>query len=82
MKIYRANSHPNFPHGGKYTPFLETQKVGDNLIIDGPYGRFDYQPGGNALICKNDIIQKDNITKSKESFLLLEAVESRLFSRP
>lgn len=33
VKIYRPNVHPNFPNGGKYTPFLETQKIGDKLMI-------------------------------------------------
>ena len=33
VKIYRPNANPNFPNGGRYTPFLETQKIGDKLII-------------------------------------------------
>lgn len=50
VKIYRPNSHPNFPHGGKYTPFLETQDVGDKLTIEGPFGRFSYKAGGMVTI--------------------------------
>ena len=50
MKIYRPNTHPNFPHGGKFTPFLEEKGVGDRLLIEAPFGQFDYQPGGTALI--------------------------------
>jgi len=42
VKIYRPNAHPHYPHGGKYTPFLETQEVGDKLMIEGPFGRFNY----------------------------------------
>ena len=50
VKIYRPNTHPNFPHGGKYTPFLETQEAGDKLMVEGPFGRFDYEAGGIVSI--------------------------------
>jgi predicted ferric reductase len=50
VKIYRPNVHPDFPHGGRYTPFLETQNIGDKLVVEGPFGRFDYDIGGNVRI--------------------------------
>jgi|JI61114C2RNA_FD_contig_61_1149151_length_422_multi_2_in_0_out_0_1 cytochrome-b5 reductase len=33
IKIYRPNSHPKFPNGGKLTPFLEKLELGDQLDI-------------------------------------------------
>lgn len=45
IKIYRSNSHPKFPNGGKLTPFLEQMKLGDTLNVEGPLGRFSYRRG-------------------------------------
>lgn len=49
FKIYRANVHPKFPHGGKLTTWIESQNVGDLITIEGPLGKFDYQPHGKVI---------------------------------
>lgn len=45
IKIYRPNTHPKFPNGGKLTPFLENMKIGECLDVEGPLGRFNYRRG-------------------------------------
>jgi len=35
IKIYRPNSHPEFPGGGRLTPHLETMKIGDKVTMSG-----------------------------------------------
>lgn len=50
FKIYRANSHPQFPNGGKFTPYLESLGIGGKLMMEGPFGLFGYRPGGIAVI--------------------------------
>ncbi len=45
IKIYRANTHPKFPHGGKLTQFIEAMKIGDRLEVEGPRGKFNYERG-------------------------------------
>jgi ferredoxin-NADP reductase len=45
IKIYRPNSHQKFPNGGKLTPFIENMKVGEQLNVEGPLGKFNYRRG-------------------------------------
>ena len=44
IKIYFANQHPRFPHGGALTQYMEKMKVGDCLSFKGPLGEFDFEP--------------------------------------
>jgi ferredoxin-NADP reductase len=50
IKIYRPDSNPNFPNGGKLTPYLETLNVGDTINVEGPFGRFGYEPKGTVIV--------------------------------
>jgi len=43
VKIYRANTHPQFPNGGPLTQYLENNlKVGDKLTMTGPVFKVTY----------------------------------------
>lgn len=42
IKVYFKNVHPKFPEGGKLTQYLENMKVGDEILVKGPSGRFEY----------------------------------------
>ena len=53
VKIYRPNTHPDFPHGGKITPFLENREVGDKLLIEAPFGQFGYEGNGTVVLSNN-----------------------------
>nr|BDT56506.1 nitrate reductase-like protein [Rapaza viridis]BDU67343.1 nitrate reductase-like [Rapaza viridis] len=46
VKIYRKNTHPAFPNGGKMSQHLETLKVGDLVDFMGPTGQFTYEGKG------------------------------------
>jgi NAD(P)H-flavin reductase len=50
IKIYRPNVNPNFPQGGKLTPYLEKLGVGDKINVEGPYGKFDYREKGIVVV--------------------------------
>ena len=50
--------NPNFPHGGKLTPYLEKLGIGDKIHIDGPFGRFSYKPGGVVIIDGEEMPKK------------------------
>jgi len=47
VKIYRANSHPKFPNGGKMSQFLEAMKIGDEVDVRGPIGKLSYLRNGS-----------------------------------
>ena len=34
IKIYRPNSNPNFPKGGKMTPYLEKLEIGALINVE------------------------------------------------
>jgi cytochrome-b5 reductase len=42
IKVYFADTHPNFPEGGKMTQHLERMSLGDTIDVKGPSGRFEY----------------------------------------
>jgi len=42
IKTYRANDSKIFPNGGKFSQYMESLKVGDDLIVQGPFGRMEY----------------------------------------
>ena len=50
VKIYRPNVNPNFPNGGKLTPYIESLNIGDKINVEGPFGRFGYEPNGTIVI--------------------------------
>ncbi|KAL4469190.1 hypothetical protein ABPG72_008930 [Tetrahymena utriculariae] len=53
IKIYRPNTDPKYPQGGKLTPFLENLKIGDIIKISGPIISINYDKQGYI-----DIIRK------------------------
>lgn len=67
VKIYRKNVLPQFPNGGKFTPYLETLEPGAKLNIQGPFGLFGYKTGGTAIISIQLVIQGINNTNVRES---------------
>lgn len=58
IKIYRANVHPKFPHGGKMTTYIESLKEGDTINVEGPFGRFGYKAGGVVVIDGEELKKK------------------------
>jgi nitrate reductase (NAD(P)H) len=49
VKIYHANTHPNFPEGGKMSQYLGSLVVGDSIECKGPVGHFEYVGGGRYI---------------------------------
>uniref|UniRef100_A0A286R227 Nitrate reductase [NADH] n=1 Tax=Ulva prolifera TaxID=3117 RepID=NIA_ULVPR len=47
VKIYKANVHPKFPEGGKFSQILEALEVGDTVEVKGPIGHFHYDRPGH-----------------------------------
>jgi NADPH-dependent ferric siderophore reductase len=47
IKIYRANTHPNFPDGGVMTQWLEALPIGETVRMFGPRGKMFYK--GDSL---------------------------------
>ena len=70
-----------FPNGGKFTPYFETLKVGDRIHLEGPFGNFDYLPGGQAIISIAVDIQGDSRRRSKGLWGLQAEAASLLFIR-
>jgi len=48
IKSYRKGQHPKFPHGGKFSQYLELLKIGDMIDVEGPKGKLIYK--GEGLI--------------------------------
>ena len=65
VKIYRPNKDIKYPNGGKFTPYLETLNEGDRIHLEGPFGNFDYLPGGNVVISKKTFTQRDRLKRSR-----------------
>ena len=61
IKIYRANVHPRFPKGGLMTQYMESMKVGDHMLMEGPKGRLEYQGQRNFVIAKKAVKNKTKI---------------------
>ena len=66
IKIYRPNVHPDYPNGGRFTPFLEAQEVGVKMMMEGPFGKFSYKPGGTVLISTNHLKKREKNTNAKD----------------
>jgi len=58
IKVYHANEHPRFPHGGMMTQYLEKMNIGEYLKIEGPKGKLKYIGCGNFYILKDYSIRK------------------------
>ena len=65
VKIYRPNKDIKYPNGGKFTPYLETLNEGDRIHLEGPFGNFDYLPGGNVVISKTTFTQREKLKMLK-----------------
>lgn len=52
-----------FPHGGKLTSWIESLSIGDRITIEGPLGKFIYEPHGK-------IITDDFTTVAKRIFFI------------
>jgi cytochrome-b5 reductase len=51
IKVYKANVHPKFPHGGRMSQHLDSLKIGDTIDIKGPKGHMEYLGnGGNFWV--------------------------------
>jgi hypothetical protein len=81
IKIYRPNANLQFPNGGKLTPFLEKLNVGDKLHVEGPFGKFAYEEGGNITLGRCFTIQEKRKSNTKGSFSWQAAAESLLAIR-
>ena len=58
IKVYHKNVHPNFPHGGLMTQYLEKMPVGEYIKIEGPKGKLKYTGRGNFYISKQYHIKR------------------------
>lgn len=52
IKVYFKNVHPKFPEGGKMTQYLENMKIGEEIMVKGPSGRFEYVGHSKFTITK------------------------------
>ena len=50
IKIYFKNTHPAYPNGGLMTQYLDSLKIGNELLISGPKGRLRYLGKGYFTI--------------------------------
>ena len=58
IKVYHANVHPKFPHGGLMTQYLEKMPIGEYMKMEGPKGKINYIGCGNFYIQKEYNIKK------------------------
>uniref|UniRef100_A0A1B0D3G2 NADH-cytochrome b5 reductase n=1 Tax=Phlebotomus papatasi TaxID=29031 RepID=A0A1B0D3G2_PHLPP len=56
IKVYKKNTHPKFPNGGKMSQHLDAMKIGDTIAFRGPSGKLQYLGNGAFSIKK---IRKD-----------------------
>lgn len=52
VKVYKRDTHPKFPEGGKMTQFLDQMKIGDKIAFRGPSGKLQYLGNGKFSIKK------------------------------
>jgi predicted ferric reductase len=57
------------------TPHLEKLKEGDKVHLEGPFGKFRYEPEGNIILSKISITKMANRKYSREFSSWLEAAE-------
>lgn len=46
VKVYYANTHPDYPEGGRLSQYLNTLPLGAKMTFTGPTGKFHYQGRG------------------------------------
>ncbi len=46
-KVYKPNTHPKFPDGGKMSQYLDKMSIGDSIDVKGPSGRLTYERKGS-----------------------------------
>jgi len=46
IKVYKANTHPRFPTGGKMSQHLDSMEIGETIEVKGPIGEFVYKGNG------------------------------------
>lgn len=63
IKVYRANSNPKFPDGGKLSQHLDSLTIGDKLSVKGPVGHVEYLGRGKYML--------DGVEKFTTAFNLL-----------
>lgn len=74
VKIYRPNTHPMFPDGGKLTPKLESLQLNETALIDGPLTSIHYMGGGNFHVKRfKQLVDKDTTQIIRPSHLLMIA---------
>ncbi|XP_059620373.1 NADH-cytochrome b5 reductase 3 isoform X2 [Phlebotomus argentipes] len=56
IKVYKRNTHPKFPNGGKMSQYLDALNIGDTIAFRGPSGKLQYQNNGVFSVKK---IRKD-----------------------
>jgi len=54
IKVYWANTHPDFPEGGKMTQYLDNLKLGHTVKMQGPKGKLEYLGNGKFVIKNNE----------------------------
>lgn len=61
IKVYFANVVPRFPDGGIMSQYVNNMKIGDQMLMEGPKGRLEYNGFGNFVISKKEILGKKKI---------------------
>ena len=56
IKVYKKDSHPKFPAGGKMSQYLDGLNIGDAIDVRGPSGRLKYLENGSFSI---KLLRKD-----------------------
>jgi cytochrome-b5 reductase len=52
IKVYRKDTNPKFPNGGKMSQYLDNMKLGDTIAFRGPSGKLQYTGNGKFQIRK------------------------------
>lgn len=52
IKVYKRNTHPRFPDGGKMSQFVDALQIGDTIAFRGPSGKLQYSGDGQFAIKK------------------------------
>lgn len=56
VKVYRE--HSDFPNGGRMSQYIDSMKIGDELMFEGPFGRCFYQGNGKWMINKKQVVKR------------------------
>lgn len=61
VKVYHAGVHPKFPEGGIMSQYVDSLKLGDTLLMEGPRGKCMYEGFGAFTINKLQMTGKTKI---------------------